>query len=85
MKSEIGNMKTEMGGMKSEIGNMKTEMGGMKTEMHERFNTVEAKLDGIGGQFELTNELRMNDFDFIDNKVNRLEKEMFIMKSKSNR
>ncbi|TYS67810.1 hypothetical protein FZC76_14720 [Sutcliffiella horikoshii] len=85
MKTEMGSMKTEMGSMKTEMGSMKTEMDNMKTEMHERFNTVEAKLDGIGGQFELTNELRMNDFDFIDNKVNRLEKEIFIMKSKSNR
>lgn len=99
MKSEIGSMKSEMTSVKSEIGSLKSEMTGVKSEMHERFNgvnerfntvdkrfdTVEGKLDGMGNQFELTNESRINEVDFLDNKVNRLEKEIFIMKSKSNR
>jgi predicted nucleic acid-binding Zn-ribbon protein len=91
MKSEMNDMRTDMTGMKSEMNDMRTdmtdmksEMSDMKSEMHQRFNTIEAKLDGIGGQFELTNESRMNDVDFIANKVNKLEREVFILKHKSN-
>ena len=54
-----------------------------KSEMHNRFDKVEAKLEGIGGQFELTNESRMDDFDFVADKVNKLEKEIYILKSKN--
>lgn len=90
LDSEVKGLKSEIGGIQSEIGSMKSEMAGMKFEMHERFNTVDArfntvdaKLDGMGNQFELTNESRINEVDFLDSKVNRLEKEIFIMKSKS--
>ena len=31
-------------------------MNEFKSEMHNRFDKVEVKLEGIGGQFELTNE-----------------------------
>ncbi|TYS69397.1 hypothetical protein FZC75_17510 [Sutcliffiella horikoshii] len=87
----MGSIKSEISGIKSEIGSLKSEMVGMKSKMDERFNSVDerfdavdAKLDGMGNQFELTNEPRINEVDFLDNKVNRLEKEIFIMKSKSN-
>jgi archaellum component FlaC len=52
--------------------------------MDHRFDRVESKLDGIGHQFELTNESRLQDVDFITTKVNKLEKEIFILKGKNN-
>ncbi|WP_407270391.1 hypothetical protein [Radiobacillus sp. PE A8.2] len=40
---------------------MKTDVNDLKTEMHNRFGTIEGKLEGIGGHFELTNESRLVD------------------------
>jgi len=70
--------------MNKEIKSMKTDVNDLKTEMHNRFDTIEAKLDGVGGQFELTNESRIIDVDFIADKVNKLERELYILKNKSN-
>ena len=33
LKSEVGSLRTEMGGVKSEIGSLRTEMGGVKSEV----------------------------------------------------
>ena len=62
---------------------MNKDLKNLKSEMHNRFDKVDAKLEGIGGQFELTNESRIDDFDFIADKVNKLEKEIYIIKSKN--
>ncbi|SFE00054.1 hypothetical protein SAMN05216238_10720 [Lentibacillus persicus] len=56
------------------------EMKSMKSEMHSRFDTIEAKLEG---QFELTNESRINEMDFIVDKVNKMEKEIYILKNRN--
>ncbi|MBM7620108.1 SMC interacting uncharacterized protein involved in chromosome segregation [Bacillus tianshenii] len=84
MKSDMVVMRADMTEMKSDMVVIKTDMANMKSEMNERFNAVEAVLDGIGGQCELTNESRINNDNFIVNKLNKLEKEVFMLKSKSN-
>jgi hypothetical protein len=56
--------------MNKEIKSMKTDVNNLKTEMHIRFDTIEAKLEGVGGKFELTNESSIIDVDFIADKVN---------------
>jgi predicted nuclease with TOPRIM domain len=55
--------------------------------MNNRFDKIEKKLDGIGEQIELVNGQRIEqtdnvetDFNFISDKVNKLEKEIFIIK-----
>ncbi|MBR7553641.1 hypothetical protein ACFFJI_11655 [Allobacillus sp. GCM10007491] len=63
---------------------MNKEMKSMKSEMHSRFDSIEAKLEGVGNQFELTNESRINEMDFIVDKVNKMEKELYILKTKNN-
>ncbi|WP_096199888.1 hypothetical protein [Bacillus sp. FJAT-45350] len=63
---------------------MSKEMKSMKSQMHNRFDTIQSKLEGVGGLFELTNESRITDVDFIADKVNKLERELYILKNKSN-
>ncbi|WP_209121176.1 hypothetical protein [Alkalihalobacillus sp. BA299] len=48
-------------GVSKEIKSMKSDIYDLKSEMHNRFDTIEAKLEGVGGQFELTNESRITD------------------------
>lgn len=50
-----------------------------KTEMHHRFDTIEAKLESVGGKFEPTNESRIMDVDFIADKVSKLERELYTL------
>ncbi|WP_228275752.1 hypothetical protein [Gracilibacillus oryzae] len=52
MDKQILDLLTEMN---KEIKSMRTDVNDLKTEMHNRFDTIEAKLEGVGGQFELTN------------------------------
>ena len=86
-KSVRSEMNTEFKSVRSEMNteflSMKSDTSEFKSEMHNRFDKVDAKLEGIGGQFELTNESRIDDFDFIADKVNKLEKELYIIKSKN--
>ena len=81
MDKQILDLLTEMN---REIKSMKTDVNDLKTEMHNRFDTIEGKLEGVGGQFEITNESRIIDVDFIAEKVNKLERELYILKNKSN-
>lgn len=53
-------MTTEMKSMKTYVQSLNTEMKNMKTEMHDRFDTIELKLEGVANQFELTTEARIN-------------------------
>ncbi|WP_113928108.1 hypothetical protein [Bacillus sp. P14.5] len=90
-------MNQEMKGFKKEFISFKGEMISFKKEVDQRFDGVDrrldsvdrhlekmdAKLDGIGYQFEQTNALRSEDVDFVTAKVNKLEKEVFILKSKN--
>lgn len=80
MNTEFKSVRSEMN---TEFLSMKSDIGEFKSEMHNRFDKVDAKLEGIGGQFELTNESRIDDFDLIADKVNKLEKELYIIKSKN--
>lgn len=88
MDEKILNLLTEMNkelkSMKIDMQEFKTDMQEFKTEMHHRFDKVEAKLEGVGGQFELTNESRIDEFDFINDKVIKLEKEIYFLRSKNN-
>lgn len=88
MDEKILNLLTEMNkelkSMNIDMHEFKTDMQEFKTEMHHRFDKVEAKLEGVGGQFELTNESRIDEFDFINDKVNKLEKEIYFLRSKNN-
>jgi hypothetical protein len=70
--------------MSKEMKSIKSDIYDLKTEMHNRFDSIDAKLIGVGGQFELTNESRIIDVDFIADKVNKLEKELYILKNRSN-
>ena len=65
MNHEFQEMKTEINGMRTEINGVKTEFNNLRSEMHCRFDNVDAKLEGIGLQFELTNDSRINDVGFI--------------------
>lgn len=81
MDDQILNLLTEI---QLEMKSMKTEMSNMKSEMHNRFDSIDTKLEGVGGQFELTNASRMNEVDFIVDKVNKIEKEVYILKNRHN-
>lgn len=76
-------LKSEMTEMKSEMTSMKTDMTDFKNEMHDRFDRIDAKLEEVGHQFELTNEARIHDMAFLNEKVNRLEKDVYILKNKN--
>jgi regulator of replication initiation timing len=39
--------------MSKEMKSMKSDILDLKSEMHNRFDTIERKLEGVGGQFEL--------------------------------
>ncbi|RXI96568.1 hypothetical protein DS745_22965 [Anaerobacillus alkaliphilus] len=80
MEKQILDLLTEM---RKEMKSMKSDINDLKSDMHNRFDGIEAKLEGVGGQFELTNESRITDVDFIFDKVNKLEKELYILKSKT--
>ncbi|MBM7540994.1 hypothetical protein [Amphibacillus cookii] len=47
-----------------------------------KLEVVDMKLDGIGNQFELITESRISEFGFVMEKVNKLEKELFLLKQK---
>ncbi|MFD2760207.1 hypothetical protein [Lentibacillus juripiscarius] len=80
MDKQILDLLTEINkGMKS----MQSDIHSLKSEMHNRFDTIETKLEGVGGQFELTNESGINEMDFIVDKVNKMEKELYILKNKN--
>ncbi|WP_246050079.1 hypothetical protein [Aquibacillus sediminis] len=88
--TDISELKTGMktttaaiGELKTDMKNTTTDIHDFKSEMHERFNAMEAKLQGVGEQFELTNESRITDVGFIADKVNRLERELYIIKNKN--
>lgn len=83
MKSDIQSIQTDTENMKLNIQGLNTEIKNVKLDMHQRFDKVDGKLSGIGEQFVLTNEARINDVEFIHDKVNKLEKEIFILKNKS--
>ncbi|GAA0485914.1 hypothetical protein GCM10008986_09060 [Salinibacillus aidingensis] len=55
-----------------------------KSAVRNRFDSVDAILKGLGSQFELTNEARINDVNFIVDKVHKIEKELYILKNKDN-
>lgn len=80
MDKQIFDLLTEMS---KEMKSMKSDIFNLKSEMHNRFDTIERKLEGVGGQFELTNESRITDVNFIADKVNKLERELYILKNKS--
>ncbi|WP_163970375.1 hypothetical protein [Oceanobacillus halotolerans] len=65
--------------MSTEMKSMKSNINELKLEMHIRFDTIEAKLEGVGRQFELINE-SIIEVDFIADKVNKLEKELCVLK-----
>jgi archaellum component FlaC len=81
MNNELKSLKFDMN---NELKSLKLDMNEFKTEMHNRFDKVEAKLEGVGGQFELTNESRIDEINFIADKVNKLEKEIYLLRSKNN-
>lgn len=81
MVEKIHELLTEMN---KELKSLKLDMKEFKSEMHNRFDKVDAKLEGVGGQFELTNESRIEDVEFIADKVNKLEKEIYLLRSKNN-
>lgn len=81
MVEKIHELLTEMN---KELKSLKIDMKEFKSEMHNRFDKVDAKLEGVGGQFELTNESRIEDVEFIAEKVNKLEKEIYLLRSKNN-
>ncbi len=87
MRKEMKSMKSDINDLKSdtrkEMKSMKSDINDLKSDMHNRFDGIEAKLEGVGGQFELTNESKITDVDFIFDKVNKLEKELYILKSKT--
>ncbi|MDE5416344.1 hypothetical protein [Alkalihalobacterium chitinilyticum] len=80
MDKQIFDLLTDLS---QEIKSMKTDIHDFKTDMHNRFDTIEAKLEGVG-QFELTNESRIIDVDFIADKVSKLERELYILKNNRN-
>ncbi|MFD2212330.1 hypothetical protein [Metabacillus endolithicus] len=81
MNKDLKNIKLDMTQFKTDVNkNIKS----LKIEMHDRFDKIDAKLDGVGNQFELTNEQRINEFEFIADKVNKLEKEIYFLKTKNN-
>ena len=48
MDKQILDLLTEM---RKEMKSMKSDIFDLKSEMHNRFDTIERKLEGVGGQF----------------------------------
>ena len=61
----------------NKLKDIKSDINELKVEMHTWFDTIQARLEGVFGQFELTTESRINEIDFIADKVNKLEKELY--------
>lgn len=49
--------------LSEELKSLKLDIMEFKTEMHNQFDKVEAKLDGVSGQFKLTNKSKVEEFD----------------------
>jgi len=82
MRTDINSLKTGQENTNTEMKNTRLEIRSLKSEMNHRFDTVEAKLAGVGHQFESTNETRMNEMNFLTDKVTQIEKELYILKNK---
>ncbi|GAA0454498.1 hypothetical protein [Alkalibacillus silvisoli] len=80
VKSDVNSFKSEI---KTDIHSNNSDMKNVKTEMHHRFDSIEAKLEDIGEKFELTNELGINEMEFILDKVNKMEKDIYILKNRN--
>ncbi|UGB33211.1 hypothetical protein [Metabacillus sp. B2-18] len=54
MNKDLKNMKLEMTELKTEVNkdlkSLKIDMTEFKDEMHDRFDKIDAKLDGVGSQ-----------------------------------
>lgn len=50
------------------------------SEVFDRLNRVDSRLDGIAKQFEQSASDRITDNDYINHKLNSLEKEIFQLK-----
>ncbi|WP_078596186.1 hypothetical protein [Evansella clarkii] len=79
MEKQILEILTEM---RKDMTSVKSELGDLRSEMHSRFDAVDAKLEGVGSQFELAAETRIKETDFLTDKVNKLEKEVYYLKNK---
>ncbi|KUP04195.1 hypothetical protein Q73_13780 [Bacillus coahuilensis m2-6] len=77
-------VKNDVQGLKTDVQAITSDMEELKSEMHDRFDKVDAKLVGVGNQFEFTNESRIVEDGFISDKVNKLEKEIYLIKNKIN-
>ena len=84
LNTDMTTVKSGMDNLNSDMTNVKSGMGNLRSEMHGRFDSVEAKLQGIGNQFELTAESRITETGFISDKVNKMEKEIYYLKTKNN-
>ena len=84
LNTDMTTVKSGMDNLNSDMTNVKSGMGNLRSEMHGRFDSVEAKLQGIGNQFELTAESRITETSFISDKVNKMEKEIYYLKTKNN-
>ncbi|WP_062353562.1 hypothetical protein [Bacillus kwashiorkori] len=51
-------------------------------EVNGNYKNMEKLIKGIGNQFEYTNRLRMQDIDFLSEKITKLEKELYLLKNK---
>ena len=82
MTDDINELKSDFQGLKVDVTDLKVVTNELRSEMHSRFDSVDSMLDGIGNQFEFIAEARITDVDFITEKVHKLEKDVFKLKSK---
>ncbi|WP_373894092.1 hypothetical protein ACUL41_01765 [Virgibacillus natechei] len=81
MKSDMKSMKAEMNQRFEKVDQSFERVNQQFKEVHHRFDKVDAKLEGAAWQFKATNEPRINERDFILDKVNKMEKEIYILKN----
>ncbi|TYR72532.1 hypothetical protein FZC79_22395 [Rossellomorea vietnamensis] len=75
----LNNLDIRLDGVDRRLDNVDLRLDGVD----RRIEKMDANLDRIGYQFEQTNVLKFEDVDFLTAKVEKLEKDVFILNSKN--
>lgn len=81
----MGKMMKQMNDMQSDMKSVKTDVAELKSEMNIRFDSVDAKLVGVGEHFEemSKNTVQLRDevkkeLKYVTRKINELDREVFM-------
>ncbi|WP_252504785.1 hypothetical protein [Sporosarcina sp. Marseille-Q4943] len=83
LKSEIGDLRSDVGSLKSEMSDLKSDVGSLKSEMHSRFDRVDHLLEGIGGQLEHQTSQRIAEGPAITQELKNIKSRIFDLETKT--